>query len=113
LLNFPGADADILRNVANTYLGLRNFAKSEQAISASPSFCPIAPTRGTIWPPSRPSVAEVPQALASLKKALDINADELLKDSKTANLRQHLFQDPYFATLRQTPEFKAAFGTKP
>jgi tetratricopeptide (TPR) repeat protein len=113
LLNFPGADADILRNVANFYLGLRNFAKSEQAIMR---ITQLLPDRSDSWynlATVQSFRAEVPQALASLKKALDINAEELLKDPKTPGLRQHLFQDPYFAPLRQTPEFKSAFGTNP
>jgi tetratricopeptide (TPR) repeat protein len=113
LLNYPGADPDILRNVANGYLGLRNFAKSEEAILR---ISQLLPDRSDSWYNLATVEAfrgEAPQALVSLKKALDINAAEMAKDPKTANLRAHLFQDPYFAPLRQTPEFQAAFGAKP
>jgi hypothetical protein len=44
---------------------------------------------------------------------MDLNAKEVARSPKTVNLREHLFQDPNFAPLRQTPEFKAAFGEKP
>jgi tetratricopeptide (TPR) repeat protein len=113
LLTFPGADSDTMRSVANFYLGMRNFAKSEQAILR---LTQLFPDRSDSWYNLATVQAfrgELPQALASLKKSLDINAAEMAKDPKTANLRAHLFQDPYFAPMRQTPEFKAAFGTKP
>ena len=113
LLNFPGADPDILRNVANGYLGLRNFAKSEQAIQR---ITQLLPDRSDSWynlATVQAFRAEVPQSLASLKKCLDLNAEELLKDPKTKNLRSNLFQDPYFSSLRQTPAFQAEFGAKP
>jgi hypothetical protein len=113
LLNFADKDPETLRNVANGYLALRNFVKSEQAIQRVTQ---LLPDRYDSWynlATVEVFRGELPQALASLKKALDLNAAEMAKDPKTANLRAHLFQDAYFAPLRQTPEFQAAFGTKP
>jgi len=113
LLNLPGLDPSTLGNVANEYLRLHNFEKSEQAILR---ITQLLPDRSDSWYNLATVQAfrgQAAQALASLKKSLDINAGEIVKDPKTPNLRQHLFQDPYFAPLRQTPEFQAAFGTKP
>jgi len=113
ILNFPGADANTLGNVANFYLGMRNFAKSEQAIQR---ITQLVPDRSDSWynlALVETFRGEGSQALVSLKKALDVNAADMIREPKTPNLRQHLFQDPYFAPLRQTPEFKAAFGTNP
>ena len=113
ILNFQGADPESLRSVANIYLTMRNFTKSEQAITR---ITQLLPDRSDSWYNLATVQAfrnELPGALASLKKSLDINSNEIVKDPKTPSLRQHLFQDPYFGPLRQTPEFKAAFGTSP
>lgn len=113
LLNFPGADAGILITVANDYLTMRNFAKSEQAILR---ITQIMPDRSDSWYNLATVQAirgELTQSLASLKKCLDLNAAEVAKEPKARNFHQFMFQDPNFAGLRQTPEFQAAFGTKP
>jgi tetratricopeptide (TPR) repeat protein len=113
LLTVAGTDPETLRNVANGYLTLRNFAKSEEAIVR---ITQILPDRSDSWYNLATVQAfrgELTPALDSLKKSLDLNAAEVAKDPKTPNLREHLFQDPYFAPLRQTPQFKAAFGDKP
>ena len=88
-------------------------AKSEQAITR---LTQILPDRSDPWynlATIQSARGEVSQALASLKKSLDINTKEVARDPKTVNLRKHLFEDNNFAALRQTSEFKAAFGTKP
>jgi hypothetical protein len=113
LLNFGGADPNTLMTVADAYLRLRDMAKSEQAITR---LTQILPDRSDPWynlATIQSARGEVSQALASLKKSLDINTKEVAMDPKTVNLRKHLFEDNNFAALRQTSEFKAAFGTKP
>jgi tetratricopeptide (TPR) repeat protein len=113
LLNFSGSDADTLRNVANFYLSMRNFEKSEQAIVR---ITQMAPNHSDSWynlATIQSVRGETAQALISLKKSLDINAEERAQNPKILNMREHLFQDGNFASLRQTPEFKSTIGTKP
>ena len=113
LLNSAGADPGLLIVAANGYLRLRNLPKSEQAIVR---LTQIQPNSSQPWynlAAIQSYRGAVPEALASLKKSLELNAAELAKDPKTINLREHLFQDPSFAQLRQTPAFQAAFGAKP
>jgi tetratricopeptide (TPR) repeat protein len=111
LLNLQGADPDTLRTVANFYLTLRDFAKSEQAIRR---VAELLPNRSDSWYNLATVEAfrgEVRPSIASLKKCLNVNAADLRKEPRTPDLRKHLFEDPNFAPLRGTPEFKAAFGT--
>ena len=99
--------------VADTYLRLRDMAKSEQAIQR---LTHLLPDRSDSWynlATIQSVRGEVAQAIVSLKKSLDLNASEVAKDPKLVNLRAHLFEDANFASLRETPEFKTAFGTKP
>ena len=113
LLNPAEADQGVLIAVANGYLHLHNLAKSEQAVVR---LTQIQPTSSQPWynlAVIQSYRGTVPEALASLKKSLELNAAEIAKDPKTINLREHLFQDPTFAQLRQTPAFQAAFGSKP
>ncbi|HEY3860530.1 MAG TPA: DUF2723 domain-containing protein [Verrucomicrobiae bacterium] len=113
LLSFSGTDPATLMTVADAYLRLHNLAKSEEAVQRLAGYMP---NRSDSWYNLATIQAvrgENPAALASLKKSLDLNAKEMAKDPKAANLRQHVFQDASFAPLRQTPEFKAALGDKP
>ena len=113
LLNFAGADPGTLMNVASGFLQLHNLDKSEQAVMRLTQIQPDVSQGWYNLAAIQSYRVEIPQALASLKKSLDLNAAEIAKDPKTANLREHLFQDGTFAPLRQTPEFKAALGGKP
>jgi tetratricopeptide (TPR) repeat protein len=110
LLNFTGSDANTLMSVADAYSRLHAMAKSEQAILR---LTQIQPNMSQAWynlAAIQTSRGEVEQALRSLKKSLDLNAAEIAKDSKSTNLREHLLQDPSFAPLRDTKEFKAALA---
>jgi len=113
LLNSPGADAGLLVVVANGYLRLHDLPKSEQTIVRLTQLQPASSQPWYNLGAIQCYRGAVPEALASLKKALDLNAAEMAKDPKVINLREHLFNDPSFAALRQTPAFQAAFGAKP
>jgi tetratricopeptide (TPR) repeat protein len=113
LLNYAGADPATLIAVADGYLRLHNMAKSEQAVVR---LTQLEPNSSQPWynlAIIQSFRGAVPEAVASLKKSLELNAAEIAKDPKMINLREHLFQDPGFTPLRQTPAFQAAFGTKP
>jgi Flp pilus assembly protein TadD len=113
LLTFSGTDANTMMTVASAYLSLRDFAKSEQAVQRLTQMLPEHSDSWYNLATIQFVRGENAQALVSLKKSLEINAKEVAANPKTVNLREHLFQDPNFAPLRQTPEFKADFGTKP
>jgi tetratricopeptide (TPR) repeat protein len=112
LLTFSGSDATTLMTVADAYLRLRDMPKSEQAVTRLTEMLPDHSDSWYNLATIQSIRGKVPEALASLKKSLELNAKEIAKNPKAINLREHLFQDPNFAPLRQTPEFKAAFGEK-
>jgi tetratricopeptide (TPR) repeat protein len=113
LLQAAGSDPGVLMGVADAYLRLRDLARSEQVIVRLTQLQPDSSGTWYNLGAIQSYRGEIPQALASLKKSLDVNAKELAKDPKALNLRDHIFQDPNFAQLRETAEFKAAFGSKP
>jgi tetratricopeptide (TPR) repeat protein len=113
LLHYPAIDPNTMVGVANMYLRLGDLAKSEEAIKRLTEMAPKSAEPWYNLALVQASRGETAQAVASLKKALDLNAAEIKQDPKMINLRDNLYQNPGFAALRQTPEFKAAFPAKP
>ena len=113
LLHFPAADPNTMVGVANLYLRMGDFAKSEEAIKR---LTQLAPNSSEAWynlALVQTTRGETADAVASIKKALDLNSEELKQNPKMINLRENLYQNPGFGVLRQTPEFKAVFPAKP
>jgi Flp pilus assembly protein TadD len=99
--------------VADMYLRIGNFARSEEAIKR---LAQMAPNSSEPWynlAVVQAHRGETAEAVASLKKALELNPAEIKQNPQMVNLREHLYQDTSFIMLRQTPEFKAAFPSKP
>jgi tetratricopeptide (TPR) repeat protein len=113
LLRYPAVDPNMMMGVADMYLRIGDFAKSEEAIKRLTQMAPAASEPWYNLAVVQAHRGETAQAVVSLKKALDLNSGEIKQIPKTLNLREHLYQDPNFAPLRQTPEFKAALPAKP
>jgi Flp pilus assembly protein TadD len=113
LLSNPNDDPNVLMELANRYLRVGDMVKSEQAVQRLAAAMPNNSEPLYNLAVIQSHRGEIAQAVASLKKCLTLNAAEIAKNPKMFDLRQHLFQDPNFAQLRQTPEFTAAIGTKP
>jgi tetratricopeptide (TPR) repeat protein len=112
LLNFDVSDANALMFVADAYLRLHDMAKSEQAIMKLTQMQPASSQAWYNLGAVQAYRGETAQAVASLQKSMELNAAEIAKDHTMINLRDHMMQDGNFAPLRQTAEFKAAFGPK-
>jgi predicted Zn-dependent protease len=113
LLRYPAVDPNMMMGVADMYLRIGDFAKSEEAIKRLTQMAPAASEPWYNLAVVQAHQGETAQAVVSLKKALALNSGEIRQNPKTLNLREHLYQDPNFAPLRQTPEFKAALPAKP
>jgi tetratricopeptide (TPR) repeat protein len=113
ILHSPAVDANIMMNVAAMYLRIGDLAKTEEAFQRMTQ---VAPGSSGAWynlALVQANRGENARAVVSLKKAFDLNPVEVRQNPKMPDLRQHLYQDPGFAGLRLTPEFKAAFPAKP
>jgi tetratricopeptide (TPR) repeat protein len=112
LLNFDGSDATTLLRVADVCVHLSDLPRSERAFTR---LTQMLPDQSATWYNLAVVQAvrgEVSPALVSLKKAVELNDKEVARNPKTLHLRQQMLQDPNLGPLRQTPEFKAAFGGK-
>ncbi len=109
LLNYPGADPGLLIELANAYLRLGDYAKSETAVK---KLTEAAPTSSEAWYNLAIIQAhrnENADAVVSLRRALAVNPAELQGNPKMINLGEYYTKDANLAGLRQTAEFKAAF----
>jgi tetratricopeptide (TPR) repeat protein len=113
LLHFPTVDPNIMLGVAAMYLRVGDSAKGEEAFERLTQMVPASSEAAYNLAIVQASRGESAKAVASLKKALELNPPEMKQNPKALNLRDHLYQDPVMAGLRQTPEFKAAFPAKP
>jgi thioredoxin-like negative regulator of GroEL len=113
VLNMTTSEPGVLMELANRFLRVGDMAKSEQAVV---KLCAAMPKNSeplynlALIQTHRGENAE---AIATLKKCFPLNVEEMAANPKMINLRQHAFEDANLAQLRQTPEFIAAFGTKP
>jgi tetratricopeptide (TPR) repeat protein len=113
LLHFPGVDPNTMMDIGAKYLHLGDIAKGEEAFQRLTQMAPDAAGPWYNLALVQTYRGEPAQAVASLKKALALNTEELKHNPKVPNILEHFKQDPSFNALRQTPEFKAAFSTKP
>jgi tetratricopeptide (TPR) repeat protein len=109
----PADDVNTLMALADRYLRVGQMAKSEQAIQRLVNAEPASSEALYNLAIIQAQRGETSQAIASLKKCFPLNVAEMTKNPKMVNLRDHVFQDPYFATLRANPEFAKEIGTKP
>lgn len=113
VMSDQGSNPMALMSAAQAYARLNDMAKSEDAVL---KLTRVMPTSSEPWYNLAVIEAhrdEIPQAIESLKKSLQLNEDERKTHPQMVNLRQHLFDDATFAELRLRPEFRSAFGTKP
>jgi predicted Zn-dependent protease len=113
LLRYPAVDPNTMMGVADLYLRIGDFAKSEEAIKRLTQMAPASSEPWYNLAVVQAHRGETAQAVVSLKKAFDLNSGEIKQNPHMINLREHFHQDPNFAVLTNTPEFKAAFPAQP
>jgi len=113
LLHFPAVDPGTMIDVANVYLRLGDLGKSEEAIKRLVEAVPNSSEPWYNLAVVQAHRGETADAIASLKKVVALNPGEIKQNPQMINLREHMYEDPNFMILRQTPEFKAAFPAKP
>ncbi|HEY3912935.1 MAG TPA: DUF2723 domain-containing protein [Verrucomicrobiae bacterium] len=102
-----------LMALADRYLRIGQLEKSEEAIKKLVEAEPASSQALYNLALIQASRGETADAIASLKKCFPLNKAEMSKNPSMINLRDHLFSDPSFARLRETPDFTKEIGAKP
>ncbi len=104
------ADGGMIQFAMQIYAQLQDYAKLETALARWAAMNP-APESFLDLAGAQAMQSKHPQAIATLAKALSLNAARLKADPKAGNLAQTVATDPRFGALQALPEFKAMFAT--
>ena len=113
VLNSTSTAPTTLLALADRYLRIGQLEKSEEAIKKLVAAEPTSSQALYNLALIQASRGETADAIASLKKCFPLNKAEMSKNPSMINLRDHLFSDPAFARLRETPDFTKEIGSKP
>ncbi len=107
ILTNPAATLPMVMSVADAYNRLNQPAKLQSALNRLTQLAPDSPEAWYDLAASQAQLGQSAEAMQSLKKALDLNSKRLAQNSKATDVRTTLASDQRFASLRDTPEFKA------
>jgi tetratricopeptide (TPR) repeat protein len=106
ILTNPAATVQMVMSVADAYNKLNQPLKLQMALEKLTQLAPDSPEAWYDLAASQASAGQNDAALATLKKALDLNAKRVAQNPKTNDIRTTLGADPRFGKLRDTAEYK-------
>jgi tetratricopeptide (TPR) repeat protein len=113
VLSSPKADASVVWQIAQQLVALNDYQRLEVALE---KLTQVAPGSREAWydlAALKSILGKQAQALQALRQALQLNAEQRLRDPKARDLLAELQRDPRFNALRALPEFKALANGKP
>jgi tetratricopeptide (TPR) repeat protein len=110
VLTNPDATTPMIMSLADAYNKLGQPMKLQMALERLTKLAPESPEAWYDLAASQATLGQNPQAMQTLKQALELNAKRLVQNPKTNDLRATLAADPRFSALKNTPEFKAALS---
>jgi tetratricopeptide (TPR) repeat protein len=112
VLDHPQVEINAVLFIARAYAGMGNFPKLEAALD---KLVKVAPTQPEAWydlAAMRATLGKRPEAVAALRRVLELNAQRLNLNPQATNLLAVVTNDPRFSALRQTPEFQELIAPK-
>ena len=110
VVNSPRADATTILSAASTYAALGNPARLEAALEKLTKVMPSSPEAWYDLAVVKAGLGKPTDALAALRKCLELSAQRLQRDPKASNLLVNARNEQRFGPLRQTPEFQKLVG---
>jgi predicted Zn-dependent protease len=111
VLRSPQANGPILTQVAQFYAEMGNPAKAEEAMQQATRVEPNASQSWYNLAVVQAFQGHAAEAAASIKRAFAANAVERAANPRMMDLRENARTNPFFNSIRQTPDFRAAVGT--
>jgi tetratricopeptide (TPR) repeat protein len=107
----PSADPSALLSAAQAYAQLFDFPRMETALQKLAAAVPDSPEAWYDLATVQATLSKNPQALQSLRKALELNQKRLTSSPGARDLRTAAASEARFAQLRQIPEFQQMVRT--
>ena len=104
--NNPKIDAGSVLSIAQTYAALGNIGKLEATLEKLTQTMPENPEAWYDLAVLKCGVGKSPEAITSLRRAVDLSAKRLQADPKARDLVASARKEERFASIRQMPEFK-------
>lgn len=102
----PSSDVSTLLSVANAYVQLGQYARSEPALVRLAAMVPDSPEIWYDLAGAQTAVGKTNEAIRSLTLALQLNQRRLAEDPKSSNLQVLAASDARFLSLHPMPEFQ-------
>jgi thioredoxin-like negative regulator of GroEL len=107
ILNDPHASVGAVLSIAQAYLQLHNIPKVEATLEKLTRLTPDQPEAWYDLAAARAVLGKSPEALQSLRRALELSTQRREKNPAAGDLRTNAEGDSRFASLRGLPEFQA------
>ena len=112
IINSTNLDPNAALQVAQQYAAMANYPKLELTLEKLVKLVPDSPEGWYDLAAMKTILGKSPEALAALRRALQLSAARRPQDPKAKDLLQELQNDPRFNALRQNPEFREMSGKK-
>ncbi len=112
VLNSPAVDANTVLQVAQAWYTLQNWPKLEAALDKYVALSPGNPEGWYDLAKMKANLGKNSEALAALRKALDLSGQRLQSNPKARDLLAEARKEPGFTPLRSLPEFQKLVPAK-
>ena len=106
IVTSPYAQRQAVMEIATLFNQMQNWPGLEAALDRLVKLDPSNPEAWYDLAALKANLRKPADALATLKKALELSAARLKRDPKARNLLEHARKDASFNAVRQTPEFQ-------
>ncbi len=106
VFNDPKLDANAVLSIAQAYAGLGNVAKLEATLEKLTKVMPESPEAWYDLAVLKSGLGKPPEALAALRRSLELSAKRLQGDPKARDLLVSAKKEERFGPIRQLPEFQ-------
>jgi tetratricopeptide (TPR) repeat protein len=106
IANSPYAQGQAILSVAKIFVQMKNWPRLEATLDRYVNIEPSNPLAWYDLAALKANLGKPAEALAPLKKALDLSAQQVKQDPKAFNLLEQTRKDDRFNSMRQMPEFQ-------